>query len=67
MTVTCRLRGGCVGKVTITQGTATLGTRAVKLRYRETAKVAVKLSPRATIARAKRVRVKASRGLRASL
>jgi hypothetical protein len=65
--VRCVLRAGCQGTITLKDGTATLGTRTVKLRYRQTAKVAIKLRPRATISRAKRVRVRASRGLRASL
>ena len=65
--VRCVLRAGCRGTVTLKDGAATLGSRTVTLRYRQTVNVAVKLRPRATIARVKRVRVKASRGLRASL
>ena len=49
------------------QGTATVGKRAVKLRYREQRRVTIALRAKATIARAKRVKVKATRGLRASL
>jgi hypothetical protein len=65
--VTCKLRRGCKGTVTLKQGRATVGKRAVKLRYRQRKKVAIALRSRATIARVKRLRVKAPRGLRASL
>ena len=67
VTVTCKLRGGCKGTVALVQGAATVGTRAVKLRYGQTKKVSITPRARATISRAKRLRVKAPRGVRASL
>jgi len=67
VTVTCKLRGGCKGTVALVQGAATVGTRAVKLRYGQTKKLSVTPRRTATISRAKRLRVKAPRGVRASL
>ena len=67
VTVTCKLRGGCKGTVTLKSGTATVGARAVKLRYGQTKRLSIAPRTRATIARAKRLRVKAPRGMRASL
>jgi hypothetical protein len=67
VTVTCKLRGGCKGTVTLKSGSATVGTRAVKLRYGQTKKLSITPRARATISRAKRLRVKAPRGVRASL
>ena len=67
VTVTCKLRGGCKGTVTLEQGSTTVGRRAVKLRYGQRTKISIALRSRATIARAKRLRVKAPRGVRASL
>ena len=67
VTVTCKARGGCRGTVSLLQGAATVGTRTVKLRYGQTKKVSITPRARATIARAKRLRVKAPRGMRASL
>ena len=67
VTVTCKLRGGCKGAVTLLQGAATVGTRSVKLRYGQTKKLSIAPRKQATIARAKRLRVKAPRGVRASL
>jgi hypothetical protein len=66
VTVTCKLRGGCKGTVALVQGTTTVGTRAVKLRYGQTKQLTITRRA-ATIARAKRLRVKAPRGVRASL
>ena len=67
ITVTCKLRGGCKGTVALVQGAAIVATRAVKLRYGQTKKVSITPRARATISRAKRLRVKAPRGVRASL
>jgi hypothetical protein len=66
VTVTCKLRRGCKGTVSLLQGTATVGTRTVKLRYGQTRKLSI-MRKSATIARTKRLRVKAPRGMRASL
>jgi hypothetical protein len=52
--------------VALMSGRATVGSRTVKLRYRQ--KKRLKITRRsATIARVKRLRVKAPRGVRASL
>jgi hypothetical protein len=67
VTVTCKLRGGCKGTVSLTQGTATVGARTVNLRYGQTKKLSITPRAQATIARVKRLRVKAPRGVRASL
>ena len=67
ITVTCKLRGGCRGTVALLQGSATVGTRTVKLRYGQTRKLSITPRVRATIARAKRLKVRAPRGVRASL
>lgn len=64
--LTCRVRGGCAGTVALLRGTAVVGRRAVKVRY-GTTKVKIALRPHATIARTKRLRVRAPRGLRARL
>jgi hypothetical protein len=67
VTVTCKLRGGCNGTVALVQGATTVGTRVVKLRYGQTKKVSIAVRARATISRVKRLKVKAPRGVRASL
>ena len=67
MTVTCKLRGGCKGTVALVRGTATVGSRVVKLRYGQTKKLSIAPRKTATIARAKRLKVRAPRGVRASL
>jgi hypothetical protein len=66
VTVTCKLRAGCKGKVALLQGKATVGTRTVKLRHGQTKKLSIARRT-ATIARAKRLRVKVPRGVRATL
>jgi hypothetical protein len=67
VTVTCKLRKGCKGAVALMQGAATVGTRTVKLRYGQTKRLTIRPRSVATIARAKRLRVTAPRGVRASL
>jgi hypothetical protein len=66
VTVTCKLRAGCKGTVALVQGSATVGTRTVKLRYGQKQRVSITRKT-ATIARTKRLRVRAPRGMRASL
>ena len=66
VTVTCKLRAGCKGTVSLVQGSATVGTRTVQLRYGVTKTVSITRRT-ATIARTKRLRVRAPRGMRASL
>jgi hypothetical protein len=64
--VTCKLRRGCRGTVRLLQGSARVGSRRLKLRYRQTKRLSITRSS-ATIARSKRLRVKAPRGVRAKL
>jgi hypothetical protein len=67
VTVTCKLRRGCKGTVTVKSGSATVGSRAVKLRYGQTKKLTITPRKLATISRSKRLRITAPRGVRASL
>jgi hypothetical protein len=66
VTVTCKRRAGCKGTVRLMQGSATVGKRAFKLRRGQTKRLSIARRT-ATIARAKRLRVRVPRGVRASL
>ncbi|HWK25983.1 MAG TPA: putative glycoside hydrolase [Solirubrobacter sp.] len=67
ITLTCKLVTACRGTVALKRGDVVVGKRTVKVRAGKSLTISMRERVRATIAKARRLKVKAPHGLRAKL